>query len=123
MFRQGDVLIQEVAAIPSDAKEMEREGGRIILARGEVTGHHHAISDMGAVLFAFDGNATPVNGRLGNVVMGGGSSLIPDRFLKVKDAPVRVYHEEHDPIELPAGNWKVTIQREYAPDDVRNVAD
>ena len=46
-YRQGDVLIMRVPKIHKN-KPMEREGGKVILAHGEVTGHAHAISDTHA---------------------------------------------------------------------------
>ena len=36
---------------------------------------------------------------------------------------VRVLHEEHSPITLPAGIWEVRQQREYTPQDIRYVRD
>jgi hypothetical protein len=47
-YRQGDVLILETAAAPTDAVEVPRDKGRIVLAYGEVTGHAHAIHGVGA---------------------------------------------------------------------------
>src|SRR5206468_2136597 len=44
IYRQGDVLIQRVACIPASTAPVERVDGRIILAEGELTGHHHAIA-------------------------------------------------------------------------------
>ncbi len=33
-------------------------------------------------------------------------------------------HEEHDPVEFPAGGWhRDRMQREYSPQAIRNVAD
>lgn len=55
MYRQGDVLVRPVSAIPADAKPIKRVGGRVILAEGEVTGHHHAISEAGVGLLEHDG--------------------------------------------------------------------
>ena len=41
-YRQGDVLIEQIANIPATA-EKQNQSARIILAHGEVTGHHHAL--------------------------------------------------------------------------------
>ena len=41
-YRQGDVLIERIAEIPTTA-EKQNKSARIILAHGEVTGHHHAM--------------------------------------------------------------------------------
>ena len=101
-YRQGDVFIEEVENLNSDdATEIPRDKGRIILAYGEVTGHAHAISAKGA------------------------------RFLQMPDGsrllqlPTRadLKHEEHGRITLKPGGYRVTIQRQYAPEGITNVLD
>jgi hypothetical protein len=104
MFRQGDVLLIEVAGvIPAEAKRVERDQGRVVLAYGEVTGHSHAIADKGAALF----------------------SAGAERWLRTPKGGAVLYHEEHSRIELPgATTFKVTIQREYQPGELpRQVVD
>jgi hypothetical protein len=103
-FRQGDVLITKVRSIPKAATEKARDAGRIVLAYGEVTGHAHAIADETATLFSLldDGKE--------------------ELYLQA-DGTVTLRHEEHAPIEIPGGAWKVTRQREYSPEAIRNVAD
>lgn len=104
MFRQGDVLIVRVAELPKKLQEIEREGGRIVLAHGEATGHAHAIKDKHVALFR-DPNLAAI-------------------FMHVSgDAPVALEHDEHDTIEVPPGNYRVIRQREYSPEAIRNVAD
>jgi hypothetical protein len=100
-FRQGDVLIERIERIPVAAvKQPARE--RIILAYGEATGHHHSL-DIGAADWW----------KLGE-----------EQFLDVAGpAPAKVVHQEHHEIELPAGRYRVTRQREYSPERIRNVAD
>ena len=101
-YRQGDVLIVPCARVDSEVRPVEREGGRIVLAHGEVTGHAHAIASVDACL--------PID------------SKTLDRYLDVK-APVVLDHEEHTRIELPSGFYRVVQQREYRPEGIRNVAD
>jgi hypothetical protein len=90
--RQGDVLLRRVAGPPPGGVPVDRDGGRIVLAYGEVTGHAHAIRSADATLVAAGGR----------------------RFLSAA-APVVIEHEEHTPIALPEGTYEVVIQREYAP--------
>lgn len=100
-WRQGDVLIRRVDTVPSDAKPLAREGGRVILAHGEVTGHAHAVAEADAEIFETrDGK----------------------HYLRL-DAPLSVRHEEHSAIALEAGTYEVVRQREYHPEEIRNVAD
>lgn len=107
--RQGDVFIQRIETkIPATAKEVKPDGGRTILAYGEVTGHAHALPSK-AKLFRLD--AEPNSGTS------------PDAYLVVEGESMFLRHEEHAPIELKPGNYKVTIQRTYSPEEIRNVAD
>lgn len=111
MFRQGDVLIIPLAghAPPAHAKPLAREGGRVVLAHGEVTGHAHAIGSPRAALFRDDGSNGGSNGRTLLQVIGA-------------DA-VQLSHEEHGTIALDPGLYEVRRQREYSPEEIRNVAD
>ena len=101
-FRQGDVLITAVSSIPKNAKKLAPEDGRIVLAHGEVTGHAHAIADVEHV-----------------------TMLEVDNGIRYLDASMDVFlrHEEHGEIVIPAGRYRVTRQREYSPEAIRNVAD
>jgi len=101
MYRQGDVLLVACGRVEV-SKQVEREGGRIVLAHGEVTGHAHAISSMDATLFMDEATL--------------------NRYLDVR-APVTLDHEEHGRIELPSGFYEVRRQREYRPEGLRQVAD
>jgi len=103
-FRQGDVFIMRVDSVPTNAKPVDRENGKIVLAHGEVTGHAHTINDTVTDPFA---------------------SLFATEdavYLSV-DNEVAVVHQEHDAITLPAGNYQVRRQREYTPQEIRNVMD
>jgi hypothetical protein len=94
-YRQGDILLVSVPNIHKDARPLPRDGGRIVLALGEATGHAHAIADAGATLL---------------------ETLFRQRFLRVLAAGgVLLSHEEHNPILLPQGAYEVRRQREYAP--------
>ncbi len=101
MYRQGDVLLIPAKSIPPGAKKVSREQGRIVLALGEATGHAHAVETLGAELFAG-----------------------PDaRYLNVPSTGASLVHEEHGAIALPEGTYKVVLQREYSPQEIRRVSD
>jgi hypothetical protein len=102
LYRQGDVLLRPVETIPTAAREVERDAGRIILAHGEVTGHAHAISapPAEATLLTTDEN---------------------ERFLRLVD-DVALEHEEHATLVIPAGMYRVVQQREWADVDDGQVA-
>lgn len=99
VYRHGDVLIAPIMSIPENA----RKRPDLILARGEITGHAHRIEPEGmAELYEYEGNL----------------------FLRVLGLPARVVHEEHEPIELAVGMYRVWRQREYDPaSDERYVED
>jgi hypothetical protein len=106
--RQGDVFIQRIdTEIPSNAKRVKADKGRTILAYGEVTGHAHALP-LQAKLFRMDEPS---------------SGTAPPAYLVIEGKTMQLRHEEHAPISLPPGNYKITVQREYHPEALRNVAD
>lgn len=97
-YRQGDVLLVPCAEIPAGAHEEAPENGRVVLARGERTGHAHTMAADRVCYFREDGSGS-----------GGG-------FLRVAGpAPVDLTHEEHAPLSIPPGNYRVVRQREYQP--------
>ena len=102
-YRQGDVMIRKVKAIPTDAKRLHPEG-RIILAAGEVTGHHHAIALMEGIQI----EAYEKDGKT---------------YLHIEGGDAVLGHEEHGKITLGPGIYESWIQKEYTPEEIRNVAD
>ena len=98
LYRHGDVLIEKVKKVPPTKRKLKHT----ILAHGEVTGHSHRIENpKSATLFE-----TP-----------------KDLFLEVTGEEARVIHEEHGPIVLPAGYYRVWRQREYSPTEIRTIRD
>jgi hypothetical protein len=103
MFRQGDVLLIAVDALPEARLTLvPREDDRVVLAHGELTGHAHALFDPGAALFRREGT--------------------DEHFLRL-DRESTLSHEEHDPIVLREGVYRVIRQREYRPDGVIPIGD
>lgn len=98
LYRHGDVLIRRIVAIPKDAQK--RVGA--ILAHGEVTGHSHRIQPSNAIQLWVHSN---------------------ELFLEVQQTGATLVHEEHRPIELPQGIYRVWRQREYRPDAYVEVED
>lgn len=96
-YRQGDVLLIAVAAVPGRAVPVPRDQGEVVLAYGEVTGHRHAIAEPHAELLALP------------------DQEIERRFLRIVGDKALLRHEEHDTITLPPGTYQVVRQREYVP--------
>jgi hypothetical protein len=100
MFRQGDVLLVRVDAMPAGGTRVQPEAGRLILARGEVTGHHHSVAaEKACMVEAAEGV-----------------------FLRIMSA-TPLEHQEHTPVWLEPGVYRVVRQREYAPREVAWVRD
>jgi hypothetical protein len=106
IYRQGDVLLIQRDSLPKNAALEKQKGPRVILAHGEVTGHHHSLAKGKARLYRE-----------------------PDRegvyagIVEVAEAFTALTHQEHARITVPPGAWEVRRQREYHPEAIRNVAD
>ncbi len=103
-YRQGDVLIERISSLPAVTTKLAREHGRVVLAHGEVTGHHHSLCEPDVDL-----HTSPEAAGV--------------TFLEVREAMAALTHQEHAKIELPQGIYRVTRQREYSPQAIRNVQD
>jgi hypothetical protein len=79
-----------------------------ILARGEITGHSHRISEAGAVQLW---EQAGVNNQFGGL------------FLEVLAPQATIVHEEHRPITLEHGLYRVWMQCEYHPTAICKVVD
>lgn len=111
MYAQGDLLIERVSDVAVSGMVLQPGAdGAVVLAEGEVTGHRHAIFDR-VTMFRDDALARDVPG---NLYVG---------HVKVEGPTALVRHEEHAPVELPRGTWRVRRQREMEPRDARLIAD
>ena len=88
VFRQGDVSIIAIEGLPGKVKHVK---GEPILARGEVTGHAHRMIEGKVRLYQLAG-------------------LL---YLKVLSEFARLYHEEHEDVVLPRGDYQIRQQREF----------
>jgi hypothetical protein len=81
-----------------------------VLADGEFTGHRHTINND-VLFFRDDGLARdmPQDLYIGHVRIDGPQALVE--------------HQEHAPVTLPTGTYRVRRQRELQPKDVRLVSD
>ena len=111
MFAQGDLLIERVVDIePSGTILAPDATGAMVLAEGELTGHRHAIFDR-VTMFRDDALAREIPAGLyvGHIKVDRGSALIQ--------------HQEHAPISLAEGTYRVRRQRELEPKDAVLVSD
>jgi hypothetical protein len=140
---QGDVILFR---IPDDIKidtsdEVAPRDHKLILAEGEVTGHHHAIwlpqptmfRDDGIVRELEAGAITPAvitklyrdPAALEKLVSAG--QLVHGRiaigFLVIEGAPAVLRHDEHDGVRIPSGRYYVGGQVEWDAAEERRVQD
>ena len=114
LYRQGDVLLVATTSIPDGTVPVKRENGRLVLAHREVTGHHHSILDRDAELVAITASADTL------VTADEAAEL----YLLVHGTePVELTHQEHATVTVEPGVYRVVRQREYAPEEIRRVAD
>ncbi|HUY10572.1 MAG TPA: hypothetical protein VMW80_14215 [Candidatus Dormibacteraeota bacterium] len=101
--RQGDVLVERVRrrTLPKGTFVAPRQG-RLILAYGEATGHHHSVA-------VADGEMV--------------ETAAHEVFLQIMKT-TDLQHQEHGSLRLDKGVYKVTIQQEYQPRELpRRVVD
>lgn len=99
MWRQGDVLIAQEEALPEGAA---LQSERTTLFVGEITGHAHRLEVTESA------ELWECNGVL---------------YMKVVAKTANIVHEEHRPITLLEGIYRIWRQREYTPQAIRNVMD
>lgn len=106
-LRQGDVLLRQMAQSTLLSSTLERvepdENGRLVLARGETTGHYHSLPYGGAVLYRdSDGSAAVLDVKT--------DSKLEHLFGLTPTG-------EHDPVEVPAGLYQVIQQHSISAED------
>jgi len=110
LYAQGDLLIERVADVtPRCHADAQLSDGVVVLAEGEMTGHRHTVHEP-VSFFRDDSLARDIPGGL---YLG---------HMKV-DTTARVVHDEHAPIDLPKGTYRVRRQRELDPREARLVMD
>jgi hypothetical protein len=124
-IRQGDVLLLQVAALPSQCTTLPADGTRLVLAHGEVTGHAHAIydhcaDDVVTAKIASDLATAAIARAQAKARLWQGPN--GDRYLEVT-AAVTLQHEEHTQHQIPPGIYHLPRQVEYAPERIFDVED
>jgi hypothetical protein len=144
---QGDVVLFPIPdhVELSCSQPIGVKDHQLILAEGEVTGHHHAIRLPQPVMFRDDGLARGLEAQFmpEQKQQAGTAALFRDDaaiaalvsaraletanlaigILAVEGASVVLRHDEHDPIRIPVGRYYVGRQREQHAGLERRVAD
>ncbi len=94
IYRHGDVLLQQIETIEPHAREREKteDAKKGIVQRGQSTGHRHVIdlTEPGVEIF----------------------ETWREKFIAAERA-FTISHEEHKPLTLPPGYYRVKIAREF----------
>ena len=108
-FQQGDVIITHTEGVPDEATPLGSKG---VVQEGEHTGHKHQFAE-------------PI--RMYTTDQDHGSKQWNDVMGKILEltTPQALKHEEHNPITLPPGTFRVSIIQEYdyEAEESRRVAD
>jgi hypothetical protein len=88
VIQQGDVVLTRIDSIPQ-GKKVERKERGYVLAEGESSGHAHTIEEE---IEMVEKDGVLYIGCKGDTV---------------------IKHEEHKHVTLPAGNYQISIVREY----------
>ena len=136
-YQQGDVLMLRIndnkkmmesfvafkGKSNSHSRKNPSESSVATLALGEATGHHHSIDVMHEenkdVEITTHFNHWGWNNRNNQ-----GLGRVPEYF-EVSGSEATIKHQEHEPITLPSGIYRVRIVKEYDPfsNTVSGVAD
>lgn len=92
-IQHGDVLLQQVTSLPVDAVQKPQEKP-LIVARGEHTGHAHLIDSDNANIWELNRHG------------------VTELYLEIK-APVTIVHDEHKPLPIPEGYYRIGGVKEY----------
>lgn len=107
-YRHGDLICQQIAAVPSGAKKLDK---KVPFAYGEKSGHVHVLTGDYDV-FEIDGKfVTVVNGDGARLQHIHESSLTPMAWHK-KD---EISQADHGSIVIEQGIYEFYIQNEYNP--------
>lgn len=98
LYRHGDLLIAGAERLPNEKRKLHH----LVLAEGELTGHSHRIAEKDAAALY---------------------QTHQGLFLEVYAEKATLVHQEHGPITLDRGIFRIWRQREYSPREIRVVRD
>lgn len=103
--RQGDILFVARDKGSFTGQRVAPVKGKLVVAEGEATGHHHSVK------------ATPHVAMFDNGI---------DTIISVAEGAATLTHQEHIALDIPVGDYDVVRQRHVVPGSehlVRTVVD
>jgi hypothetical protein len=128
-YRQGDVLLVRVAALPAGATPRQARNGNHILQEGEATGHCHYVAERDADVLDISVTRRMAEelGIADPRAIAGGLRVRSVTTLwhgTPTSAPAGPADADHDPITLAVGEYLVIRPREYSDEEeLRLIAD
>lgn len=148
-LQQGDVILFRIPdGVRLDlSDEVKPRNAKLVLAEGEITGHHHAIWLPQPVMFRDDGLARELEAAPPTAAQAAKAARVPrlyrdpaavrrlvqlrelahERlaigFLIVESGAAVLRHDEHDAARIPPGRYYVGGQAEWNAAEERRVAD
>lgn len=152
-YRQGDVMLTRIDALPAKLKKQPASNARVILALGEVSNHHHSfaanqatklVGEDGSEYFRLTGQKLTCKLKIvrrwrsqvmvnhpefGNIEFAESDVKIVRGYVHLDGDFALLTHQEHTIHGIPAGLYqgagagKRVRQTEYSPEMIRNVAD
>jgi hypothetical protein len=110
-YRQGDVPLIPYTGSLDGFEAVKAQAGKLVLALGEATGHHHRLEGCS---FSF---GTPDNHRLFRDHMTGA------QILEVAGGGADLLHEEHETINFAPGRYLQLVQVEDDGEMISQVVD
>lgn len=124
MVRQGDILLIPVEVAAGSDLGKPAQTGEVTVAHGEATGHRHRVPQH-AQLFELPGTTPSERIAHARELLRSLPKLdddaMPIGVLRI-DGAEQLVHEEHGAIPVE-GDYLAMRQREYAPGELRMVAD
>lgn len=132
VIRQGDVALIRVDVLPQGVEEVvSQDCARVVLAYGEVTGHAHAIygEEMAHVHVWAAGMVkylevlATAKANFSQSIIVVGADGVPIEMEAGVHSGVVLKHEEHTYQLIPPGIYKLPVQTEYTPAELRRTVD
>lgn len=103
-YRHGDLFVHEVTRPDLRLIKQFVEGDRVVLLRGEATGHNHSLNGDFTLFRSNDKDEQGLG------------------YFEIH-TKANLDHEEHGVIDLPKGFYAIVRQREYTPERIVYVRD
>ena len=105
VYRHGDMILYSVSDLPTNMNK--KEGSKLSVGLGEVTGHSHDIFAVEDTKIAgyYEGEAISENDI----------AEMDKLFFEITGKGGLIVHEEHDPIYLKPGKYLRIVQVQYNP--------